>query len=184
MNLDEVTTWRAFVPRDGSSTIDLSYLDAHKVDYIQSGSNKPDNIYTFWVTYSFHCFAKDYEGQSEEEKTALMYNAGKSSRPFCYRRHALAKKHLRKIIEELGKPEVRVTHAGYGSYATAPVVDENGNEIWYFVSFKVYREQKKFRLHVMSAYPVEERPSGGKVGFFTLAFNLKNGKPLPKENQK
>ncbi|STQ90085.1 hypothetical protein EV682_109144 [Iodobacter fluviatilis] len=170
------------MPLDGGPPIDLSYLDAHKVDYIHSALGKDDITYTFWVTYSFHCFAKEYVGQSAEEKDALMYYAGKDQRPFCYRRHALAKSYLRQIVEKLGNSDVRVIHAGFGSYATAPVVDESGNKVWYFVPFKVYRSQRKFRLHVTSAYPLLEKPGGGKVGFFTLAHNLKTGRALPTEN--
>ncbi|REY77210.1 stationary phase growth adaptation protein, partial [Mycobacterium tuberculosis] len=51
---------------------------------------------------------------------------------------------------------------------------------FYFVPFKVYRERKKLRLHVTSAYPVKERPSGKPVSFFKIAHNLLRGKPLPK----
>lgn len=182
MQLDEIMTWKSFTPKN-SEPVDLSFLDAHLVNYVHSAPGKDDLTYSFWVTYSFHCFAKEYPEQSEEEKTTLMYDAGKDKRPFCYRRYELAKAHLRRIVENFGDPKVVVTHAGYGSYATAPIIDENDNPIWYFVPFAIYKEKKKFRIHVTSAYPMTERPGGGKVGFFKLAFNLKSGKPLPVENQ-
>ncbi|MFH7588108.1 hypothetical protein [Oceanimonas smirnovii] len=179
MNLDEVMQWRPFEPQ-GREPVDLSFLDAHKATYIHQAEGKPDIKYDFWITYSFHCFAKDYPDLTQKDREALMYHAPKEARPFCYRRYGYAKKYLRKVIESLGTPETRVVHAGYGSYAAVEITDDEGNQLWYFVPFKVYKERKKFRLHVTSAYPLDERPGGGKVGFFTIVNNLRLGKPLPK----
>lgn len=179
MQLDEVMSWRPFKPANGDA-VDLSFLDAHQVTFIHKAEEKSDIEYTFWVTYSFHCFAKDYPELSKEDRSLLMYYAPNSARPFCYKRYELAKKHLRNIIDNLGAPETIVTHAGYGSYATCEILTETGNTIWYFVPFTVYREKKKFRIHVTSAYPLDEKPGHkGKVGFFKIAHNLKNNKKLP-----
>lgn len=179
MKLNEVMKWKPFTP-PGGDPIDLSFLDAHSVEYVHESKDpdKPDIVYTFYVTYSFHCFAKDYDHQTKADQEALMYHAPKDSRPFCYERYELAKKHLRGIIDGLSAPDVRVNHAGYGAYATTKVI-EGDQEFWYFVPFKVFRENRKFRLHVTTAYPEFCRPTGAKVGFFAIAKNLKQGKPLP-----
>lgn len=176
MNLDEVTNWKPFKPHDAPQ-LDLSFLDAHKTSYTLKEAGKPDRHIEFYVTYSFHCFAKEYEHQSPEEKRLLMYHAPKESRPFCFTRYSYAQKHLRKIIENM--PDVYVVHAGYGSYACSEVIDDDGKVTWYFVPFVVYRYKKKLRLHVTSAYPLDEKPGGGKVRFFSIAKNLLDGKKLP-----
>jgi hypothetical protein len=178
LNLDEITHWKPFQPPEGDE-IDLSYLDAHQVTYTHSAPGKADIIYNFWVTYSFHCFAKDYPEKCPVEQASLMYHAPKESRPFCYRRYELSKLHLRNIIENLGSPKTRVSHAQRASYAAVELIDESGDTIWYYVPFRVYKEKKKFRIHVTSAYPLDERPGGGKVGFFKIANNLRKGKKLP-----
>jgi hypothetical protein len=177
VNIDEVAQWRPFTDEDGSIW-DLSFLDAHEVTYIHTAPGKPDVVYTFTVSYSFHCFCKDYSEQSEEDKSALMYHAGKDSRPFCKIRYSLAREKLRAIIEGLGN--AKVIHAGYGSYAVVEITVNEGESEFYFVPFKVYRERKKLRLHVTSAYPINERPAGKPVSFFKIAHNLLRGRPLPR----
>lgn len=87
------------------------------------------------------------------------------------------RRYLRQIIENL--PQTSVTHAGFGSYASVEVITETGERAWYYVPFKVYKERKKYRLHVTSAYSISEAPKSGKVGFFTIAHNLRMGKKLP-----
>ena len=54
----------------------------------------------------------------------------------------------------------------------------------YHVAFRVYRERKKYRLHVMSAYPAPEGCGSGKIGFFKITYNLRMGKPLLSNPQK
>lgn len=172
----EIQKWRAFDHPDGMLR-DLSFLDAHEVTYVHSAEGKVDIEYRFFVTYSNHCFTKAYLHQTPAEQALLMYSTGKEKRPFCERRYQLAKKYLRDIICSLGQQ--KVIHAGYGSYATVEVELENGETGYYFVVFKAFREAKKFRLHVTSAYPIDTKPAGAKVSFFVIARNLKANKPLP-----
>lgn len=176
MNISEVQKWKNFLHPDGEIR-DLSFFDAHEVTYIQSAVGKPDREYRFYVTYSFHCFCKDYSSLTSDERVALMYHAPKESRPFCDRRYALARQFLRDIIQTLGVR--KVMHAGYGSYAAVEVQLDNGETGFYYVVFDVFREKKKFRLHVTSAYPVEAKPGGKTVSFFVIAYNLSVGKKLP-----
>lgn len=174
---NEVREWRAFQPKSGGDPVDLSFLNAHEVEYVHTSPGKADITYRFWVTYSFHCFAKDYPELTDAEREELMYHSQKDSRPFCYRRYALAKRHLKAIV--LGLPKISVIHAGYGGYAAYETLDDAGNTFWYLVPFKVFRAKKKYRIHVTSAYPVYEKPGRGKVNFFTVANCLRMGRPLP-----
>ncbi|HFK5791566.1 TPA: stationary phase growth adaptation protein [Enterobacter kobei] len=176
MKTEEVQKWKAVEHPDGALR-DLSFLDAHEVTYTHSAPGRPDKTYTFFVTYSFHCFCKGYEHQTEEQQSALMYIAPKDKRPFCDRRYGLARLHLRRIVESLGT--CKVIHAGYGSYAVVEVELGDGETEFYFVVFSAFKEKKKLRLHITSAYPVSEKPSGKKVSFYTIAHNLLSGKPLP-----
>lgn len=183
MQCDEVVAWRPYQPPNGEA-IDLSFLNAHEVTYTHQKEGKADVTYKFLVTYSFHCFAKDYPHLTDELRTELMYKSGKEDRPFCRRRHYLAKTYLRDIVENLPfEAKVMVQHGGYGGYLATEKVDEHGNTVWYLVSFKAYTWKKKCRLHITSAYPVDEKPGGGRVKFFTIAYNLTAGKPLPKPHQ-
>ena len=100
MSIDEVTKWRPFIDLTGKIW-DLSFLDAHEITYTHSTAGKDDILYRFIVSYSFHCFCKDYPHQTEAEKFALMYFSPKESRPFCQERYQLAKKHLNHIIASL-----------------------------------------------------------------------------------
>lgn len=176
LKLDKVSHWQPF-ELDGEK-YDLSHLDAHVVEYIQPGDSKnPERRYKFYITYSFHCFAKDYAHLSEKERERLKYKTDKDSRPFCFKRYELSK-NLPAIIKNLGTSHV--FHGGYESYATCDVQDDNGEQIQYFVSFVAYREMKKLRLHIKSAYPLtEELGKTKKVGFFNIAKNLLTNKPLP-----
>lgn len=63
----EVEKWRPFGHPDGDIR-DLSFLDAHQAVYVQHHEGKEPLEYRFWVTYSLHCFTKDYEHQTNEEK--------------------------------------------------------------------------------------------------------------------
>ena len=178
MKLDEVAKWKPFVSVSGE-VFDLSFLNSHEVTYYHESSGKKTIQYKFTLTYSLHCFAKEYSEQTVSEKQELMYTGPKESRPFCIKRYSLAKQHLRDIIDRLGSGTVKVSHGGYGSFAATKILTPEGVESWYFVSFKAYKHQKRFRLHIMSAYPVEERPRDKKVGFFKIAHGVKVGK-LPK----
>ena len=178
MHLDAVAKWRPFVATDGT-VYELSFLDAKKITYRHQVPNRADVCYDFWVTYSCHCFSKDYPHLTDKERQALAYCAPRETRPFCPKRYTLAKTHLTTIIENLGSKAYTIKDAGYESYITTKIITDEGKEIWYHVPFKVYRENKKYRLHVMSAYPAEEQRGGGNIGFFKIAYNLHMGKALP-----
>ena len=173
----EVKSWWPFVFE--GNTYDLSHLKYNS--FLAVDSRNPKNVVTYrlHVTYSFHCFAKDDGNLSEDEKEKLMYHAPRESRPFNFKRYQLSK-YLPDIIESLSNPKTVVFHRGYENYATINVIDENGQGIDYLVSFSIFKENKKLRLHIRTAFP-EDREKGKikKVKFFTLAHNALTGKKMP-----
>jgi hypothetical protein len=174
----EVTNWRSFT-LDGR-IYDLSHLNAQWVEYTDTRDEERPTTYRFIVTYGLHCFTKDLEELSTEESKSLMYKAPRESRPFNFERYELSKQ-LPSIINSLGNKETLVCHAGYGKFATVKILDSNGREVNYFVPFAVFKESKKLRLHVQSAYPrYEGIGKVQKVGFFVIAKNLLHNKKLPK----
>jgi hypothetical protein len=174
----EVTNWRSFTLDE--KVYDLSHLNAKKIEYLDTRESEKVVTYSFIVTYGLHCFTKDLDELSTEEFQLLMYDAPRESRPFNLERYELSKQ-LPRIIESLGNKETLVCHAGHGKFATVKILDANGSEVNYFVPFAVFRESKKLRLHVQSAYPKsEDLGKVKKVGFFAIAKNLLQNKKLPK----
>ncbi|MEG4171636.1 MULTISPECIES: hypothetical protein [unclassified Microcoleus] len=174
----EVTSWKNFILND--EIYDLSHLNAQWVEYLDQTDAQKPIAYKFIVSYGLHCFTKDSDDVSSEESQLLMYSAPKESRLFNFERYQLSK-HLPSIIKSLGEKETLVCHAGYGKFATVKILDSNGREVDYYVAFAVFKEVKKLRLHVQSAYPKYEGIGKvKKVGFFVIAKNLLNNKKLPK----
>ena len=92
---------------------------------------------------------------TESEKIKLNYDAARESRPFHFKRYNLSKG-LPDMIKSLAAPNTLVFHRGYEIYATYKVVNDEGVSIDYIVSFSVFREQKKLRLHVRTVFPEEK----------------------------
>ena len=176
--VNEVIAWKNFILN--GDIYDLSHLNAHWVEYLDQRDEENPITYKFIVTYGLHCFTKDSDDLSSEESQLLMYSAPRESRQFNFERYQLSKQ-LPSIIKSLGDKETLVCHAGYGNFATVKILDSNGIEVDYYVVFAVFKEVKKLRLHVQSAYPkYESIGKVKKVGFFVIAKNLLNNKKLPK----
>ncbi|MDP2608123.1 MULTISPECIES: stationary phase growth adaptation protein [unclassified Oceanobacter] len=148
-NDPHIQKWKGFNHPNGES-FDLSHLNAHAVTY-PSG-------HTVYVTYSHHCFCK--EEPALNDCGEWQYYHPKDPRPFHIHRYELSKG-LRKIIEELHS--AYIGHAGHSDYATIPIGQVNGRETYYKVTFAVFRSEKKLRLHVTSAYPIEIREKLKKI---------------------
>ena len=161
--VEEITSWRSH--EHDEQVYDLSHLNAHYAEYLEPQKEGLGRHYQFIVTYSMHCFTtKDY--QSKTVDSCGTYSSHKETRLFNKERYELSKG-LRGIIESLGSAKVVCFHTGHGSFATIKVLDVD-----YFIVFKVFKEKKRLRLHVLSAYPLD-RPYGRikKINFFTIAYN-------------
>jgi len=167
--VEEEQCWVRFSHED--NVYDLSHLDAHKVVFID-GKLK----YEFIVTYSFHVFAKESADLSDEEHDALMFGTKKESRPFNHERYHLSLQ-LPSIIE--GLAEAYCFHADRGSFATCKLTSASGEEVNYKVVFKAFREKKKLRIHVTTAFPLaEDMGKATKVKFLTIAKKTLEGKKV------
>ena len=172
----EVTSWQNFVLN--GEIYDLSHLNAHWVEYLDKRDETQPISYKFIVTYGLHCFTKKLDDLDDISR--MMYNSPNESRPFNIKRYKLSKQ-LPSIIKSLGDRETLVCHAGYGNFATVKFLEEKDSHVDYFVVFAAFRERKKLRLHIVSAYP---RYKGigrvKKVGFFVIAKKLLHNQKLPK----
>ncbi|MGZ4865097.1 MAG: heat-shock protein [Halobacteriota archaeon] len=171
----EIISWRPF--EYGEQVYDLSHLDAHLAEY----TDKQGIKYKYIVTYSFHCFAKDDPSLSEEESNLLLYKTRKENRHFNFERYELSK-YLPTIILSLGSGSAACFHGGYDRFVRYEVKDDMGNTINYFIVFKSFRENKRLRLHIESAYPVNPEEKGGlkKINFFAIAHKTLHGKVAKK----
>ena len=170
----EVLRWKPFILN--GQVYDLSHLDAHWIEYQDNREGWEPNSYKFKVTYGLHCFTKEDLDLSETESPLWIYKAPREARHFNLARYNLSKQ-LPTIVRSLGETKTLVFFAGYGNFATVKVIDCEGVKTDYFVVFRVFRENRAFRLHVESAYP-RERGKVKKVSFFAIAFNLLKNKPL------
>jgi hypothetical protein len=154
----------------------LSHLDAHQAEYYDE---KYALTYKFIVTYSCHCFTESPNKSTNQDSSQLTYTAPHESRLFNFERYHLSKQ-LPNIIRVLAEQETLVFHADYSNYATAKPLNSQGSEVDYFVVFTVFKEAKKLRLHVLSAYPKTEGIGRvQKVQFLFIANNLLRNKKLP-----
>lgn len=173
----EVTHWRSF-SLEGKN-YDLSHLDAHTIEYFDERDPKNLRKYRFQVTYSFHCFTENNPSLTPEDSKVWTYKSPKEARHFSLERYHLSKG-LPDIIKSLGTPETKVFHAQRGNYSIVKVSSPSGLEVSYLVIFSVFKEKKKLKLHVESAYPKENLGRMKKVNFWIIAHNLLMGKPLPR----
>lgn len=178
--VQEVQRWRTFILKN--ETYDLSHLDAHEVEYFDQKKQDVLIKYKFIVTYGLHCFTKTTSDLSQDDSQLWMYSGPNESRHFNLERYSLSK-HLPSIIKALGNRETLVFHAGYENFAAVKTVTPQGIAINYFVVFKAFREKRKLRIHIASAYPKDKLGKIRKINFFAIARNLYRGKKPPKPSQ-
>jgi hypothetical protein len=159
--------------RHGDEVFDLSHLDAHIVEYENPNAGPPPH-YRFYVTYGFHCFTTS----RPDEHSLGDFHAPKESRPFCRTRYQYSK-YLPKLVGSLADKHTRCYHMGYRRFATIKLTLENGETIDYAMVFNTFREKKKLRLHVESAYPLTV-PLGKKkkIKFIVIAYNTWKGREI------
>ena len=152
---------------------DLSHLNSHSMIYIDIKRNQKYNVY---VTYSHHCFTKENKDLTKSENEDLIYNYKRDPRPFNFKRYEYSKE-IRNILMNLEK-DPRCFHDGHGKYLKIEINNEK-----YILSFSVFREKKKLKLHIHSAYPeevgypIKNIKSLKKIDFFIILYNtLKNKK--------
>lgn len=111
-----------------------------------------------------------------------MYHAPKESRPFHFERYEYSKM-VPHIVKNLHtSSNTIVGYAGHDNYAVFSYRAKSGKQHQYKIAFNVFREQKKLRIHVTSAYrnenPVD--PKKVKVSFEAILKSVRLKKELPK----
>lgn len=168
--MGEVRKWRAF--EHGGEHFDLSHLDAMTVEY--ANPNAGPAAYKFDVTFAFHCFTTS----DPDENSLGDYQAPKECRPFCRKRYELSKC-LPDLVSSLANDGMYCFFAGFGRFATIELTLDNGETVHYRMVFTVFREKKKLRLHIESAYPLKERPGKlKKIKFLVIAYNTLMSKEI------
>lgn len=145
-----IQQWRDFTHPSTGISYSLAHLDAHIVTY-PSG-------FKVYVTYSHHCFCK-HEPRFNDSDDWSYYHP-KDPRPFHAKRYELSKG-LQSVVQNLHT--AYIGHAGHGDYATIPIGELDGKQLFYKVAFTAFRSNKKLRLHVTSAYPIDIREKLKKI---------------------
>lgn len=159
--------------------IHFEHLVARKHTYVHPDRNEQ---YILYITLSHHVFTVDADKSKDPYGPQIYPYKPEDPRAFCPTRYALSFQ-LAHILETL--PEQFCYHGGYSRYCTCKLEDDDGNEIFYQVVFRVWKDQGKMRFHVESAYPLPTRPSKvKKVNFWVICHNLLNNKKLPKPSSK
>ena len=161
--ISEVCHWRKY--RHSDEVFDLSHLDAQTVEYENSNPGPPAQ-YVFYVTYSSHCFTTS----RPDEHSLGDYPYLKNTRPFCRNRYKYSS-YLPEIVAGLANAGSHCYFAGHNRFATIKLTLEGGGTIDYRMVFKAFREKKKLRLHIVSAYPLDEPQRCKKINFLAIAYN-------------
>lgn len=144
-HVDSITDWEGFEYKGVSYT--LSHLDAHEVTFLA----KNGASYCFIVTYGLHCFAKD----GSSFNIPVLATDGRENRHICMDRYEKSKK-IRPLIEGMGDGNRFLINQTQDRYFTLCLLDETEEqEIYYKICLAIYKENRKLRIHVTSAYVVE-----------------------------
>lgn len=171
--MEKIKKWNSF--NHNGKNYDLSHLDYHIIDFIDEERNKKYKVH---VTYSHHCFTKENPELTKEENEILIYYSPKDKRPFNFERYNLSFR-IKEILLGLEKCPI-CFHDAHGKFIKIDFGEEK-----YILNFSVYREKKKMRLHVLSAYaedksryPEKNIKKMKKINFFIILFNTLNNKKI------
>jgi hypothetical protein len=151
----------------------FEHLNAKTYEYLNIDKSKK---YIVYVTVSHHVFTVSSKKATESHITRYPH-CPEDERIFCMERYNMSFS-LPRILENL--PNEYCYHGGHKRFCVCEAKDEKEFIIHYQVVFRVWRYQKRLRLHVESAYPLLGRPSGKKkVNFLVICHNAEVGKELP-----
>lgn len=168
---NEVQQWKNF--NIGDIEYNFNHLDACKHLFTHPKRNES---YTLYFTFSHHVFTRSIK-ESEVVEPEQIYPYPADVRAFDVVRFELSK-YLPEIVATL--PEQFCYHGGYSRYCSCKISQEDGTEIYYQVVYRVWKERGKMRLHIESAYPLQESLGKvKKVNFWVICHNLLRGKKLP-----
>ena len=144
------------------------HLRPREVEYVQQPvEGKPERLYRVKVTYSHHAFTEHGPNGQRE------FNDVRYKQSFA----------LPSIINGLMQRECH--HTGRQNFFTIEMVGDRCYEVY----FEIFKTSEGLNLRVQSAYfrdadNIRNQPRRAKVGFATILFNVKNGKPIHPPQQK
>lgn len=128
----------------------LSHLSAHEVSY----PREKGSPFIFIVTYGLHCFTKD----GTEYNVPVKVSDGRETQMLCVERYE-SSKNLPRIIEELAESGARIYQTAEEKYFTVSKLNNLTGEVEpYKICIAVFKEKRRLRIHVLSAFFVREGP--------------------------
>jgi hypothetical protein len=140
-HIDSIQQWDDFYYQ--GKNYDMGHLNAHEVVF----KGKKDD-FKFIVTYGLHCFAKD------NEPTSIPYliKDGREEKNVDLERYE-ASKSLRSFINTLSKEDIKIYQTTEEKFFTLRVLNNStGEEETYKICIAIYKENRKLRIHVISAF--------------------------------
>lgn len=145
-HVDSITDWESFEYKGVLYT--LSHLNAHEVTFL----SEKGNPFCFIVTYGLHCFAKD----GSPFNIPVFFTDGREKRQICMDRYEKSKK-IRSLLESLSDNKRYLINQTQDRYFTLCLLDEEEEKkTFYKICLAIYKENRKLRIHVTSAYVVDK----------------------------
>ena len=165
-----VQNWRSF--RYKGEVYTFEHLNARKITF---ENPKISESYTLYITISHHAFTESCKsGTCSDDE---YYPNSKDKRIFSAERYLLSK-NIPEILLDL--PNQFFYHGGYGKFCSCKIKKSDGTEVIYQLVYRIWKQERKLRFHIESAYPLEKKGRKKKVSFWVLCHNLLAGKKLPK----
>lgn len=179
---DSIKVWEDFSHEE--KTFSLGHLSAHEVVYPYDKGED----FVFIVTYGLHCFTKN----GTDHNIPVMVSDSRETQMVCIERYE-SSKNLPRIIEELAASRAKIYETAQEKYFTISKLNNLTNEIEpYKICIAVFKEKRRLRIHVLSAFFVREGPGapgnpvkGKGFSVFKIAFDAlrrpRKGSAGPKE---
>ncbi len=167
-NVEAVQHWPP--KRIDDKRYDFSHLNAQRVSYsVPANKDNSEKKYDVIITYSYHVFAKTIPEMDDAEKQRRMYHYhGEALRPVHDERYELSKK-LPNIIQDL--LTTKCLHGAKDSFFVVELVNTATKQAEpYEVYFEMFKEMKKLRMHIKTAFVRRERSQekAQKIQFATI----------------
>jgi len=159
-HVDSIQHWEPF--EYNGQQYDLGHLDCHEVVF-----QKDRAPICFIVTYGLHCFTKDGTAYNIQ----VLYADGRHSQTICLERYE-ASKQLRRIIEKLGMGSLIYLTQGESFFTMDMMNNISGVVEPFKICLAIYREHRRLRMHVTSAYFARTGEGSPGVPINKKGFNI------------
>jgi hypothetical protein len=147
-HIDSIQVWED-LSHEGN-LFSFGHLSAHEVSYPRENGSP----FIFIVTYGLHCFTKD----GTDHNVPVMVSDGRETQTLCVERYE-SSKNLPRIIKELAESRARIYETTQEKYFTVSKLNNLTGEVEpYKICIAVFKEKRRLRIHVLSAFFVREGP--------------------------